>query len=386
MYLLRLFFIVDNHAPHTSGGGYYAIFKFAEFMARRGHAVFIYAVHDLGWVNNSENLRVYYRPRIHRSNRLLRKLDKLLEAVCDRWLLTRLARQFAPDWVLGVLKESAIKAVALGHCCHVPVANFIYECPPWLREIFGEAMYQVSNNGYTRKLWERTRQAYLASDVLFPNSELSRQYNQAWLASATVSPPVYPGIDAEQMPYSGPSENGHGRSVLFVGRLVPEKNVQHLVEAWRDLPGDFVLHIAGSGPLLATLKQQAAALPNVVFHGYVSDGQLWALYRGTSMLVCPTQFEGFGMPPMQALYFEKPCLASDLPILRSIYGDHIDYFPMGDIAALRQGVLRIAGDPAYAHEKGQRGRRFVLENFTWQIAAANIEQQLLAYNKTRGKQ
>ena len=382
---MKLFFIVDNNEPHASGGGYYAIFKFAEFLARRGHSVFIYAVHDLGWVSNNENLRVYYRPSIPRRNRLLRKLDRLLETVCDRWLLPRLARQFVPDWVLGLLKESAIKAVELGRRCKRPVANFIYECPPWLREIYGEAMYEASNHGYTRRLWERTRDAYLASDVLFPNSELSRQYNQAWLGSVTVSPPIYPGIDEAQMPFDGPSEKSHDRSVLFVGRLVPEKNVQHLIEAWRKLPPDIVLHIAGSGPLLATFKAQAADLPNVIFHGYVSDDRLWALYRGAKLLVCPTQFEGFGMPPMQALYFEKPCLASDLPILHSIYGDHIDYFPMGDTVALAQRVLHILKDVAYAKENGERGRHFVLKNFTWQIAAATIEKNLQAFDEARDK-
>jgi hypothetical protein len=38
---MKLFFIVDNNAPHASGGGYYAIFKFAEFLAQRGHSVFM---------------------------------------------------------------------------------------------------------------------------------------------------------------------------------------------------------------------------------------------------------------------------------------------------------------------------------------------------------
>lgn len=383
---MKLFFIVDNNAPHASGGGYYAIFKFAEFLAQRGHAVFIYAVNDLGWVENSENLRVYYRPRIRRSNRLLRKLDKLLESTCDRWLLPRLAQKYASDWIIGVLQESAIKAVALGRFCKKPTANFIYECPPWLREIYGDDAYQASGHGYTRWLWARTREAYLASDVLFPNSELSRHYNQAWLGSMTISPPVHPGIDVAQMPFDGPSEKANGRSILFVGRLVPEKNVHHLIEAWRRFPPDMVLNIAGSGPLLEWLREQAVELPNVVVHGYVTDERLWALYRGADMLVCPTQFEGFGMPPMQALYFEKPCLVSDLPIFRSIYKDYVDYYPMGDIDALAQGVLRLMGDKAYARAKGERGRRFVLENFTWQVAAATIEQQLLAFDKARSRQ
>lgn len=375
---MKLFFIIDNNEPHASGGGYYAIFKFAEFLARRGHAVMVYAVHDLGWVRPSPTLRVFYRPSLPRGKRVSRKLDKALEALCDRFLLPRLARQFGAEWVFGVLKESAIKAVGLARHLQRPVANFIYECPPWLREIYGEAAYRAAaDQGYTRQLWEHTRQAYLASDLLLPNSELSRQYNQRWLDGKPVAPPAFPGVDLEQMPFDGPAHRGQGRQVLFVGRLVPEKNVQLLLEAWRRLPQDVVLHIAGSGPLLGWLKEQARSLQNVVVHGYVEDERLWALFRGAELLVCPSQFEGFGMPPMQALYFEKACLVADLPIFRSIYADHADYFPPGDAEALAAGVQRLLADPAYCRQKGQAGRQHVLQHFTWQAAAQGIEARLV---------
>lgn len=383
---MKLFFVIDNNQPHASGGGYYAIFQFADFLARRGHEVMIYAVHDLGWVRCGGRLRVVYRPRISRGNRLLRKADKLLEWLCDRLLLPRLARRFGADWLLGVLKESAIKAVDLGRQLQRPVANFIYECPPWLREIYGEAAYRAADDGYTRQLWARTREAYLASAVLLPNSELSRQHNQAWLGGQPVAPPAFPGVDTAQMPFDGPAERSAGRHVLFVGRLVPEKNLPLLLDAWRRLPPDVVLHIAGSGPLLGWLQDQARDRPNLRVLGFVDDQRLWALFRGTDLLVCPSQFEGFGMPPMQALYFEKACLVSDLPIFRSLYGEHVDYFPTGDAQALADGVLRLLDDPARCGQMGRAGRQHVLQHFTWQAAAQGIEACLLAHEAVRPRE
>ncbi len=79
------------------------------------------------------------------------------------------------------------------------------------------------------------------------------------------------------------------------------------------------------------------------------------------------------MPPMQALYFSKPCLASDLPILRSIYGDFIDYFPAGDVDSLARKVVEIVGSPDRSRARGAAGRKFVLENFTWESSAKRIE-------------
>ena len=379
---MKLFFIVDNNEPHSSGGGYSSIFKFAEFLSMRGHDVFIYAVNDLGWVQPNDKIQLYYRPKIKRRNRWMRKCDKLLELFCDKVIIPRLVRQFNPDWVLGVLKESAIKAVSIANQFNLPVANFIYECPPWLREIYGEEIYQQQNHGYTRKLWEATKEAYLASDILFPNSELSQQYNQNWLQSVSVAEPIFPGVDIDQMPFDGPKDSSSGKSVLYAGRLVWEKNVHHLIEAWKKMPSEITLNITGKGPMAEQLQSQASGMSNVVFHGFVDDERLWELFRSTTMLICPTQFEGFGHPPLQALYFEKPCLASDLPILRSIYGDHLDYFPMGDIDAIVEGVLRIINDAPYAESKGKQGRPFVLENFSWAMSAERIEKHLLAHKHT----
>lgn len=383
---MRLFFIIDNNQPHASGGGFYAIFRFADFLARRGHQVMIYAVHDLGWVRPCDNLQVVYRPSIDRRNRVLRKLDKLLESLCDRFLLPHLIQRFGSDWLFGVLKEPAIKAVWLGRKLQRPVANFIYECPPWLREIYGEEVYRKASDAYTRQLWEDTRQAYLASDLLLPNSELSRQHNQRWLNGKPVADPVFPGVDVQQMPFDGPAERMPGRNVLFVGRLVPEKNLHLLLEAWRRLPQDAVLNIAGSGPLLGWLQEQARGRSNIRVLGFVDDDRLWALFRGTDLLVCPSQFEGFGMPPMQALYFEKACLVSDLPIFRSIYGQHVDYFPPGDADALANGVLRLLAAPARCRQMGRDGRSHVLQNFTWQAAAQSIEASLLAHQPGQASQ
>jgi glycosyltransferase involved in cell wall biosynthesis len=177
-----------------------------------------------------------------------------------------------------------------------------------------------------------------------------------------------------------------GRNVLFVGRLVPEKNLHLLLEAWRRLPQDAVLNIAGSGPLLGWLQEQARGSSNIRVLGFVDDDRLWALFRGTDLLVCPSQFEGFGMPPMQALYFEKACLVSDLPIFRSIYGQHVDYFPPGDADALANGVLRLLADPARCRQMGRDGRSHVLQNFTWQAAAQSIEASLLAHQPGQARQ
>ncbi|MFZ2313663.1 MAG: glycosyltransferase family 4 protein [Methylobacter sp.] len=377
---MKLLFLIENNEPHSTGGGYYAIFKFAEFLAKRGHDILIYAVHDYQWIIEKPNLRIYYRPSVYHKNRVMRKFDKLLDYGCDRILLTKLIDEFSPDWIFGVLKESAIKAVQLGKQFNIRVANFIYECPNWLRTIYGQELYDQQNKGYTRKLWEMTRVAYLESDILFPNSTLSKIFNQDWLGIETINAPIYPGIDPLQMAFEQPDYSDKNKSVLYVGRLAKEKNVHHLIEAWKLMPKDISLHIVGDGPEKRRLQEQSIHLPHVTFHGFVSDEQLWTLFKSSKMLVCPSNFEGFGMPPMQSLYFGKPCLVSDIPIFHSIYGNYVDYYEVGNIDQLVSGVQKILNNEAYMEEKGQAGRLYILENFTWELAAENIETSLLKFN------
>jgi len=376
---MRLLFVIENDEPHASGGGYYAPFKFAEFLARRGHDTLVYATHDLGWVEAGSGLRVIYRPSLPRSNRSLRKVDKVVASLSRRLLLERAARAHRPDWVLGVFKESAITAVAVGRRVGARIANFVYECPPWLRDMAGDGAYEREYRGYTRDVWEKTRRAYLDSDLLFPNSELSRQWNSRWLGGREVAEPIHPGIDTALMPAGDPDAAppaGRRAQVLYVGRLAPTKNVDRLVAACLSIDPPPELHICGEGPEMGRLRALAMGHGSVVLHGFVSEVALWERYREADLVVSPSSFEGFGMPPMQALYFGKPCLVSDIPIFRSVYGDHLEYVPPGDVAALAAAVRRLLADPAYRRARGTAGRRFILERFTWQEAARRIEAAL----------
>ena len=378
---MRLLFVIENDQPHASGGGYYAPFKFAEFLARRGHDVIVYAAHDMGWVAAGSGLRVIYRPSLPRSNRPLRKVDKAVASISRRVLLARAARAHRPEWVIGVFKESAIAAVAVGRRVGARVANFVYECPPWLREMAGEEAYTREYRGDTRDLWERTRRAYLESDLLFPNSELSRQWNSRWLGGREVAEPIHPGIDTTLMPAGDPDAappDRQTRQVLYVGRLAPLKNVDRLIAACLRLDPPPELHICGEGPERGRLVALAAGHRSVIFHGFISDADLWERYREADLVVSPSSFEGFGMPPMQALYFGKPCLVSDIPIFRSVYGNHLEYVPPGDVDALAAAVRGLLADPDYRRARGAAGRRFVLERFTWQESARRIEAALAA--------
>lgn len=162
------------------------------------------------------------------------------------------------------------------------------------------------------------------------------------------------------------------RYLLFVGSPEPRKNLPTLLEAVRRLratdsgtPPLVLVGPPGWGPALDT-----AGLPEgaVVTTGYLSDDDLRVTVAGAAALCFPSRYEGFGLPPLEALAAGTPVVAADIPAVREVTGDvagvrlvapgRPDVFA-DDLAGAITAVLADPGDPAAgrAHAHGFSWRR-----------------------------
>jgi glycosyltransferase involved in cell wall biosynthesis len=117
------------------------------------------------------------------------------------------------------------------------------------------------------------------------------------------------------------------RYLLWVGGLQhpePRKRVAALAHAPRDLPLVLV------GPA----REWAYELPDVTLTGQVSDDELAAIYSAAHALVFPSDDEGFGLPPVEALACGTPVVACDTPAVREVMGDRVRFVARGDMAGL----------------------------------------------------
>jgi alpha-1,3-rhamnosyl/mannosyltransferase len=118
-----------------------------------------------------------------------------------------------------------------------------------------------------------------------------------------------------------------GRYLLWVGGLEhpdPRKRVAALAAAPRDMP----LVLVGRH------RRWAAELPDVKLTGEVPDDDLAAIYTAAHALVFPSDDEGFGLPPVEALACGTPVVACEVPALREVLGDRATFVPTGDLAGL----------------------------------------------------
>lgn len=177
----------------------------------------------------------------------------------------------------------------------------------------------------------------------------------------------------------------HGAYVLAVGTLEPRKNLATLVRAYADLPlglrQRFPLAIAGdrgwgeplSGLPLERLRREAC----FKLLGYVPEPHLPALYAGAATFVYPSLYEGFGLPPLEAMACGAPVIVSDRGSLPEVTGNAAVQVPALDVDALRlalQALLENAPARAALATAGSLHAR----TFTWE---ACIERTFAVYRE-----
>jgi glycosyltransferase involved in cell wall biosynthesis len=174
---------------------------------------------------------------------------------------------------------------------------------------------------------------------------------------------------------AAPFEDGDSRPyVLYVGSRSAYKNFSALLRAFAETAAalSMRLMVAGGGGWSASERAAIAEhglQKRVVLLPRVDEAQLGALYRGAALLVYPSLYEGFGLPPLEAMDAGCPVLVSHTSSLPEICGDAAHYFDPASRDALTEMLGRLLGDAALLSGKVDAGRAWV-GRYTWELAAA----------------
>jgi glycosyltransferase involved in cell wall biosynthesis len=178
------------------------------------------------------------------------------------------------------------------------------------------------------------------------------------------------GVDPELFA-PGPAPDGVP-TIGLVARLVEEKGIFVLLDALAHLPGEWRLHIIGSGPLKQRAVRRAAMLrlsERITWEPGIASTSVPGRLREFSVLVQPSLTrrnwkEQFGRAVMEAMACGVPVVGSDSGEIPHVLGGGGLVVREGDPVALRDALARVLADPALRAELGQRGRQRVLECFT----------------------
>jgi glycosyltransferase involved in cell wall biosynthesis len=213
-----------------------------------------------------------------------------------------------------------------------------------------------------------------------------------WLKEETES--LVPGVNPTVAPMPvatdlfGPGSARDGQRLLYVGRLMPQKGVEHLLHALAMMRTQASLDIVGDGPSRASLEQLAKQLevaPRIRWHGQVSQSQLPTLYQRAAAVVVPSIDEGLGLVAVEALLCETPVVAFDSGGLRDVIQHNKTglLVKSGDRAALAGALDDLLARDGRGSDLGRAGRIYALSAFAPESAArryAGIYRQVLGAN------
>ena len=149
--------------------------------------------------------------------------------------------------------------------------------------------------------------------------------------------------------------------VLCVSSVEPRKNLGALLKAWTALPSkvqkEFQLVLAGAKGSSAVFGDAGLGEPpsGAIFTGYVAQETLPALYSGASIFAYPSLYEGFGLPPLEAMACGVPVLTSNTSSIPEVVGDAGVLVHPEQIDSIVDGLLRLMTDESLRSELAVRG-------------------------------
>jgi glycosyltransferase involved in cell wall biosynthesis len=155
---------------------------------------------------------------------------------------------------------------------------------------------------------------------------------------------------------------------LATGTDAPRKNVPRLLDAWKragDAVGEWTLVLAGPrgwGPRLSVGKRVRTL-------GWVGDETLPGMMAAADLFCFPSSYEGFGLPPLEAMAAGTPVVAGTYPCAREVLGDAADLVDPIDERALTEAIVRLIEDSDHRHRLQLKGRAQAA-HYTWDRTAA----------------
>jgi glycosyltransferase involved in cell wall biosynthesis len=168
----------------------------------------------------------------------------------------------------------------------------------------------------------------------------------------------------------------HRPFLLAVGTFDPRKRIAVLADVVRRVrrDHDVALVVAGDQGTFTGAVTDALARAGLAEHGrvigHVTNDDLVALYTAAEVFVFTSAYEGFGLPPLEAMACGTPAVVFDNSSLREVSGGAASFVPDGDAGAMAAAINAVLDDPAERERRRSDGLAWVA-NFTWPRAAAS---------------
>jgi glycosyltransferase involved in cell wall biosynthesis len=286
----------------------------------------------------------------------------------DHWI-GRHDAVWGPNYVVPPTRAGALVTVHDLTTVHYPelADGFTLAYPDLVRRAIG------------RGAWVHTPSAFVRDEVI---AHFGAEPDRVVAIPHGVATPPAAACSGRGSRGEGARLAGGGRYVLAVGTVEPRKDLPTLVAAFDALARDdpqLRLVIAGADGWGAEALTRAIAAARhgdrVVRPGWVDDAGRAALLREATVFAYPSRYEGFGLPPIEAMAAGVPVVATRAGSLPEVCGDGADLVPPQNAEALAAALGRVLDDAAHRAALVERGHR-VAAGYDWDVTAARFAELL----------
>lgn len=157
--------------------------------------------------------------------------------------------------------------------------------------------------------------------------------------------------------------------ILYLGRIVPEKGLEYLVEAYRNVKTDKKLVIAGGSSdtdyFFSDLKQLAKVDDRIIFTGFVQGEILSELYSNAYVYILPSDIEGMPLSLLEAMSYGNCCLTSDINECIEVVEDKAVTFEKGNVSDLTDKLQMLCDSPEMVLDYKKEAADFICQKYNW---------------------
>lgn len=165
----------------------------------------------------------------------------------------------------------------------------------------------------------------------------------------------------------------NGSYILFLGRLVPEKGVKYLIQAFKDVDTNLRLVIAGGSSdtdeYEKSLKDMAINDTRILFTGFVQGELIEELYSNAYLYVLPSDLEGMPLSLLEAMSYSNCCLVSDIKEMTEVVEDKAVIFSKANVQGLKCALQNLCDHPEIVDSYKKQSAEYICKKYDWNEVA-----------------
>jgi len=289
--------------------------------------------------------------------------------------------------------SSSIIATVMASFRRFDIIHFHTEGPCvlcWLPRLLGKkVVVTIHGLDHQRQKWGKFASAYImlgekmaarhANSIIVLSKGVQAYFREKYGRETVMIPN---GIDPAQTRPAAEITKQFGLSagdyILFLGRLVPEKGIHYLLEAYGKLSTDKKLVIVGgtsdTDDYVKHLHELAGGNPSVIFTGFQQGLVLEELYSNAYLYVLPSDLEGMPLTLLEAMNYGCCCVTSDIGECSDVMNGSGITFPRGNTEALREALQDLCDHPEKAETLCIAAKKTVSSKYTWKEITTQTDE------------